>query len=273
MMTRIFFDTETSGLSPDEHVILSLAMIVEKPSENKGLFNLEYDRVAELDLVIKPTEEEWEAAHPKALEVNGITEEFLEEHGVPLSEARDAVNRFVFNHKLSADKAVLVGQNPNFDIRFLRKYFPSLDWLSFPFEEVVDVISLAKNLRQYDLTFVPENYKGHSISKALGVLEEDAIHTAMGGAEAVRRNYIALRDRFDKVEKMMRKAAQDGEQMPNLFPEVRLVPSSESNINLFSAWANKNDWQEVEPFVFLDPEEFRWQWLGGVPNILVKLSL
>ena len=68
--------------------------------------------------------------------------------------------------------------------------------MDFPLDEAVDVIDLAKELARRDRNFRTVSYKGVDIALALGVKPEGALHTALGGIEAVRRNYYALAKRL-----------------------------------------------------------------------------
>lgn len=264
VLAKVYIDLETTGLNPGEHVVLSLAFIHED----------QYGTTETLDLVIKPTELEWSRAHPRALEVNGMTWEFLEEHGIPLNEARDEVYAFVVRKKIKTTRAIIIGQNPDFDVKFLKHFFPNLQWLGFPYESVFDNIKYAKTLARYDLTFVPEGYSTHKLSRSLGVLEEDQVHTALGGAKAVMRNYKALRKRTDEVFDKMRIAAMKGDQHPDEFPEVKLV--EHSTLLSFSIAADTAGWSlergATEGHVFVDPDGARWLWAGYYPYFLIKLT-
>ena len=71
-----------------------------------------------------------------------------------------------------------------------------------------NVIDLAKELVAKDKNFrLPPNpsgrpsFKGASISLALGLEPEPAIHKAIGGAKACRQNYYGLMSRLSRFKK------------------------------------------------------------------------
>ncbi len=187
----IFIDLETSGLSPTSGaVILSIGMItdgggVDTPSD-------------ELAIHITPTEEQWKLANPQAMEVNGLTLEFLQQNGVPLGKAVDTVCEWLVNHCVCLHTTV-VGQNPDFDYRFLSHFMhDQLLWMGFPIDRpAVNVIDLAKELTRKDKSFRLPNFKGTTISLGLGLEPEPAIHEAINGARAARRNYYELIQRLN----------------------------------------------------------------------------
>lgn len=270
LLSRVFLDLETTGLTPREHVILSMAFIVDRHIEG-----LEYEEADRLVVNILPSEEDWANAHPKALEVNGMTWEYLQEHGVSKQEAERLLFNFVLKNKIHYKKAYLIGQNPDFDIRFLKRHFPALQFVGFPYDDVVDNIDLAKRLEQYDFTFTPKSRGSETLSSYLGVLPEDSVHTAEGGAEAAKRNFYALRKRLDETYKKMRQAAAKGMNYPDEFPEVRAVDPELSYLDKFASWAKQEGWTRLpaDRTVFIDPDGYRWAWFGGIPNMLVKLNI
>ena len=263
--TRVYLDTETTGLEIPDAVILSIAFIVDRVGEDG-----KYATADTLDIVINPTDDEWAKASPGALKVNGMTKEFLDEHGIAREEARKELTAFILKNNLNYDTAYLVGQNPKFDIKFLQHYYPSLDWLGFPYRSVVDNISYAQDLMQYDFTFKPRKLSGHYLSKALGVEEEDAVHTAMGGAEVVKRNFLEIERRLISVLDTLRSNADNDVESKDM-PRAVIAPSN--TLAEFKEYA-KDDFVPFpgKPLWFSDKSGFRWEWYGGRPNILVNLN-
>lgn len=184
-VTHAFLDIETTGLEPSEGaVILSVGFVLNKGEQA-------------FEATLKPTTEEWNKANPKALEVNGMTWEYLQEHGVSLDAAKDLiVNYLLDNHVLKGD-AIFVGQNPGFDIKFLRHYMGAeLEWIGAPLDDVLDNIYLFKSLCKVDPELKKQRkFNTHAMSQALGVPEEPEVHNALEGAKAAMRNYWAIWDR------------------------------------------------------------------------------
>jgi DNA polymerase III epsilon subunit-like protein len=76
----IFVDLETSGLSPEHGArILSFGLIADDGTVTSP--------IQELEVHVIPTEEQWAQASLQALDVNGLTMEFLQANGVPLPTA------------------------------------------------------------------------------------------------------------------------------------------------------------------------------------------
>ena len=184
----IFVDLETSGLSPEHGAaILSFGLIADDGSVTSP--------IQELEVHVIPTEEQWAKASLQALEVNGLTMEFLQTNGVPLPTAIRQVCDWLAAQRIWLGTEV-VGQNPDFDYRFLRFFMLNeLQCTGFPVgRNAINVIDLAKELLGKDKTFrLPPNpggrpsFKGASISLALGLEPEPTIHKAIGGARACRQ--------------------------------------------------------------------------------------
>ncbi len=184
-MKRCFVDLETTGLNPwkdnvrknDKGVILSAGFVLETGPE--------------LEVIITPTVEEWGYASPQALQVNGMTWDFLKENGELFG---DAFRRIIWwlSQNVNAEEWVFYAQNAPFDKKFLLHFLG--DWLEFinmP-STWVDFIPIYKSVgRKLGLNVHYQNT--HHISKQLGVPEEPKPHQAIEGARALKRNYEALR--------------------------------------------------------------------------------
>jgi DNA polymerase III epsilon subunit-like protein len=198
----IFLDLETSGLSPEQGAaILSIGLV----ADNGSLDTL----TGELEVHVIPTEEQWAAASPQALEVNGLTLEFLQANGVPLNTAIYKVCAWLADQRVWLGTEI-VGQNPDFDYRFLRFFMKDeLACTGFPVDRnATNVIDLAKELTTKDKNFrLPPtaggrpSFKGSNISMALGLPPEPAIHTALAGARACRQNFYGLHERLSKARR------------------------------------------------------------------------
>lgn len=183
----IFVDLETSGLEPSQgHVILSMGAIVEKPGKKfEGMLD-------EFNVNIIPTANQWKLASSQALDVNGLTLEYLQKTGISLEDARKKFCEWLVANKVESGKVMYVGQNPNFDLRFLGYYMgDELEFINFPHaqDEVIDIRDLYSILTNRKAVPWLKNRNGHAISNALGVEEEPKPHIAIEGARVVKRNF------------------------------------------------------------------------------------
>ena len=136
----IFVDLETSGLSPEHGAaILSIGLIADDGALTSPISELE------IHVIPQKNSGHWQAL--QALEVNGLT------HGVSASQwcPPPRCNRPGCDW-LAAQSVWLgtevVGQNPDFDYRFLRFFMLNeLQCTGFPVDRnATDVIDLAKEL-------------------------------------------------------------------------------------------------------------------------------
>lgn len=185
-MKRCFVDLETTGLNPwrdnanenDKGVILSAGFVLETGPE--------------LEVIITPTIEEWGHASPQALQVNGMTWDFLKENGMIWEDAAREILWWLADYKVTGNEWVFYAQNAPFDKKFLLHFLG--EWLEFIDVPTVwtDFIPIYKNVgRKLGLNVHYQNT--HHISKQLGVPEEPKPHQAIEGARALKRNYEALR--------------------------------------------------------------------------------
>lgn len=168
-----FIDTETTGLDPLRHEIISIAIITEYGD----------GRIERWSSKIRP--EHIDTASEKALKVNGYNS----------YEWCDAPSFFeVFNviqQKLR--KGIIVGHNVAFDIAFLRQAYIDLgedpdDKKTGIARYKIDTITLAhEHLQPMGMWFLGLD----SIRKFLGWDTEGA-HTALQDAEDCRRLYWSL---------------------------------------------------------------------------------
>lgn len=179
----LYLDTETTGLYPEQGAfLLSIGAVIDR--------NTKRDRFKEFYAVVRLTDEQWKQASPKALEVNGFTYEQMVAEGVPFGDVRDDFISFLMSNGIQARKAVYIGQNPQFDMRFLRHYMgQELQFAFFPSDDVFDLrdyYSILVNRR-----VVPATGGRHlrEISFALGVDPEPEPHNALEGARNIQRCY------------------------------------------------------------------------------------
>lgn len=188
---ELFLDLETTGLKPEEGaVILSIGAVAPlRGKKNEG-------KIAEFEAVVLPTPEQWAAASPRALEVNGMTWEYLTANGRPLAAVVYDFMVWLQDNGISLQHYYLVGQNPEFDLSFVRYCMPELEFVGFPFDGFVDIRQLYSVLvSRKVMPYLPKEKGGRSgknISLALGVEPEPDVHTALEGARVVRRNYLRM---------------------------------------------------------------------------------
>jgi DNA polymerase III epsilon subunit-like protein len=112
-MRLLFIDTETGGLDPARHSILSLGLVAAEDGKI----------VDSLDIAVK---EKTISAEPRALEVNGIDPARHALKAVPPAEAVGQVKDFISRNKVFSDgkgRAIPIGHNVGFDIEFVRRLF------------------------------------------------------------------------------------------------------------------------------------------------------
>ncbi len=188
---NLYCDIETTGLKIEDGAVpLSIGFLLDNGVEDPGPH-------ASLVVTILPTELQWAKANDRALEVNGFTWEKLLVDGVSIEKAKETICAWLAENDVNEDTVRYVGQNPGFDLKFLKHFIPELQWMGFPLEQPTDVIELAKELTHRDQNFRVIDFKGHNIALALGVQPEPSLHTALGGIQAVRRNYVALAKRLN----------------------------------------------------------------------------
>jgi DNA polymerase-3 subunit epsilon len=112
-MKLFFADTETTGLDPKIHEVFQFSFIVEVGGKV----------VEEADLKMRPSRPE--AASPEALKVTNKTLKELATYPTRAETYKQMIEilaRHVDRYN-KEDKFLWVGQNPSFDIPFMRAYF------------------------------------------------------------------------------------------------------------------------------------------------------
>lgn len=172
--TLIVIDTETGGLDPKEHSLLTLALMVVKNKE-----------------VI--AQKEWKIKHStynttaKALEVNGID---LVKHDKEATESKvvaEEVLGFLQEHCSKEDKGLLVGQNTIFDKNFLESFFGSMNdsslvsaYYKLVSHRYIDLMSITAFLNLSGVLYTD----GLGLDKVIEALNLDVVarHTATDDA-------------------------------------------------------------------------------------------
>lgn len=188
----LYVDIETSGLKPEEGAVM---LAIGAVATLKGKGNV--GKVAEFEGYILPTEEQWKLASPSALVVNGLTWNLLREKGKPAVDVIADFASWLMDNKVDATSHTYVGQNPKFDLGFLKFYAKdALSFVGFPWENFIDnrdLYSILVNRKVMPwLTKESGGRKSENISTALGVEPEPFPHTALEGARVVKRNFDAM---------------------------------------------------------------------------------
>ena len=171
-MKLAFIDTETTGLDPQTSVVLEFAAIVVHPTEGHV--------IARYETKIKPTEQELQYAHPKALEKNGYTDEAWE--GAP------TIEQLAPDIGALLEGCVLVGHNVAFDETMLKAHFAA-----YGIEERVPYKKIDTQTLAYE-HLTPLGLKSVSLDRIrefLGWSKEGA-HTAMKDVEDTKQLFNLL---------------------------------------------------------------------------------
>ena len=176
MSTHYFVDTETTGLSSNEHVITEFACI-------KCVDGVEVDR---LHLRVIPTEQELDRADKRALETHKFDLGLWNRTGLPSVEAANRIAAFLRGGHGTA----IIAHNARFDIRFIRELLKNTNNVFLP-TRCIDTISIAYS--QFDALGL-KSMSFDSIRDFLG-WSADGAHTAIKDAEDVMRLYQLLSPR------------------------------------------------------------------------------
>ncbi len=177
----VILDTETGGLDPLEHSLMSVGLVT-----GDGERRLEL-HVAEPD--IRTT--------PRALEVNRLDPAWIRAHGLPPAAAVEAIEGFL--NALPVPRPVLVaGHNVAFDVAFLRRLYRQA---GRPLPEDFGHRTIDTHTLLWALTTrgrLPSDVRGSDRAFAhFGIAPPDeARHTALGDALATRELLLRLLELF-----------------------------------------------------------------------------
>lgn len=200
----IVFDTETSGLSPQQgHEILQIGAV--KYNTMTG------ETIDTRSIYIKPSSHC--VIEPAALRVNGIDIEKLNQTGVSKDEAINTFIEFI-------GACPLFAYNAPFDIRFLKSTCEMVN-IPLPNNPVCDVLAMVKKL-----ALPTENKKLGTISEHFG-FEGGCFHEAIKDCDAT--NFVLRKIYFNNEGKTVGKSIDDIHS--NLHKNgVKLEPYIEQNM-------------------------------------------
>lgn len=180
----VVFDTETSGLSPQQgHEILQIGAV--KYNTRTG------ETIDTRSIYIKPSPNC--VIEPSALRVNGIDIENLKQTGVSKSQAINTFIDFIGTCPLFA-------YNAPFDMRFLKSTCEMVN-VSLPTNPVCDVLAMVRKL-----ALPTENKKLGTISEHFG-FEGGCFHEAIKDCDAT--NFVLRKIYFNSEGKPVGKSVDD----------------------------------------------------------------
>ncbi|MDI3234190.1 3'-5' exonuclease [Exiguobacterium antarcticum] len=183
--TIVVIDTETGGLDPHQHSLLTVALIVTR--------NLEI--IASQEWKLK--HEEYRTTE-RALEINGIDIKEHDASAMPAAEAIDDMLDFIDHHRQPNERVMLLGQNTIFDKGFLETSVEQAGCMkryrSLVSHRYIDLMSITAFL----------NLTGHIRTEGLGLdaviaslnIEKEQRHSALGDA---RMTLKALVDMYKRI--------------------------------------------------------------------------
>ena len=180
----VVFDTETSGLSPQQgHEILQIGAVKYN--------TLTGETIDTRSIYIKPSPHC--VMEPTALRVNGIDIEKLKQTGVPKSEAINTFIEFIGTCPLFA-------YNAPFDMRFLKSTCEMVN-VPLPPNPVCDVLAIVRKL-----SLPTENKKLGTISEHFGYKGDD-FHEAIKDCDAT--NFVLRKIFFNEEGKPVGESVDD----------------------------------------------------------------
>jgi DNA polymerase III subunit epsilon len=181
----LFIDTETGGLDPQKHSLLSMAMVVWEDMEI-----IDSQEILINDGQITTTDE--------ALAINKIDIEEHKKTALSPTLAMDQLLTFISKHFPDQRKITLAGHNVQFDVSFLKRFFSrnNKNFSEFFSHRIIDTSSILYYL------YLSGHIKHKAISsdKAFELFEikVEGRHTALGDAVATAKLFNKLLDLANK---------------------------------------------------------------------------
>jgi DNA polymerase III epsilon subunit-like protein len=181
----LFIDTETGGLNPCRHSLLSLAMVIWEDMEI-----IDSQEILINDGILSVTAE--------ALSINRIDMEKHKQSARPSSEAIEKILLFIRKHFPRQEKITLAGHNVHFDADFLRIFLSrnKKNFSEFFSHRIIDTSSILYYL------YLSGHIKHKAISSdeafELFGIEVEGRHTAIGDAVATALLFTKLLDLIRK---------------------------------------------------------------------------
>lgn len=189
-MLAIFLDIETTGLDPNKHCAIDIALKIVDVStfEIKGSFQA----------IVKQSAEAWQKRDPVSIQINGYTWEEVV-NGVESSLVSSAIIKLFSEQGIERGKAVFICQNPAFDRGFFGQLIDvyTQEKLHWPYHWL-DLASmywtrLSLNNSQQKIAF-PEkmNLSKNAIAQQYDLPPELEPHKAVNGVDHLILCYKAV---------------------------------------------------------------------------------
>jgi DNA polymerase III epsilon subunit-like protein len=178
-MKLVVVDTETGGLDPRVHSLLSVGMWTLDTVEGT-LYNPLYFLVREPHIVTVP----------QAMKVNGLKVEYIEKDGLDPHAALHLIRNYCRD---LGDKPSPVAHNVAFDMAFLNRLVRLTDTegAGLPFHyRTVDVPSILTTL--YLAGVLPEDISSSQKALKYFGMERGSVHNALHDAECTGKVYLKL---------------------------------------------------------------------------------
>jgi DNA polymerase III epsilon subunit-like protein len=175
----LFIDTETGGLDPNKHSLLSLAMVIWEDMEI-----IDSQEILINDGILSATKE--------ALSINKIDIEKHKQSAISSPQAIEQIFLFISNHFPRQRKITLAGHNVHFDADFLRAFFSAnnKNFSKYFSHRIIDTSSILYYL------YLAGHIKHRAISSDeafdLFDIKVEGRHTAIGDAIATTKLFTRL---------------------------------------------------------------------------------
>ena len=178
----LFVDTETGGLNPNEHSLLSLALVVWEDMEI-----IDSQEILINDGKLSVTKE--------ALSINKINLEKHKQSAISPSQAIEKIVLFIGKYFPGQKKITIAGHNVHFDVNFLKVLFlqNKKNFDTYFSHRIIDTSSILYYL--YLAGHIKERAISSDDAFALFEIKVNGRHTALGDA-------IATAELFTKLQQL-----------------------------------------------------------------------